>query len=131
LIVGLFSIPAVETLERVLDAYRSIFHTFVDATLGRLLMLFALSLPPFAKDIIVIYAMIGSACLRVFGSFNRRNLTTAFASMVWPISLVFFSWDEEEKRFEIHFFLDLLKQILIVAAIVVIALVLNMAGVEF
>lgn len=51
--------------------------------------------------------------------------------MVWPISLVFFSWDEEEKRFEIHFFLDLLKQILIVAAIVVIALVLNMAGVEF
>jgi hypothetical protein len=94
LIFQLISSPASTWLIQVLEIYRGLFFPIINNTFGMIVRIFGYHLLPWAKDIIVLYFVIGSAngraslkYQRKVGSVNIPILVTAV--LIWPLLVMF------------------------------------------
>jgi hypothetical protein len=100
LLVRGLEMPLSSWLSAALNAYTTVFHPVVDYTVGLVPMIFGQEFLPWVKDLIVIYALFGSALARV----GRANATYyepdikdatkleyvfgyAYLAVVWPLML--------------------------------------------
>jgi hypothetical protein len=134
------SLPLSARLGNVLQWYRELFFPIVENTIGLVPRVFGLHLLPWAKDLVVIYFIFGSAFARSSQSYHRR----AGAVRIWPIVLAALTWplalfivvydsvwekDEKERVWTRQIAKNVALQLAYVISVVLIAMVLNAADI--
>jgi hypothetical protein len=137
LLSGIGAVQSSDWLGFVLNSYRSLFFPIVENTVGLVPRLFKLQLLDWAKDLIVLYGIVGSAFARSSMEFHKRQgsfslLAIVLAITTWPLAIYatakyFLDPGERERAKDVT--LTTLKHLAYVIVIVIVAVVLNASGV--
>jgi hypothetical protein len=97
------AVPVSKWLAAALAAYTTLFHPLVDYSAGLIVSLLGYKLLPWAKDLVVLYALIGAAFTRGILNFQRFMMTVRpeltldwffiiVGGIAWPSILMMFGF---------------------------------------